>query len=168
MSDQRCGRRAVRQRLGPRGEQPEPAGEVRHLEQPANGSVGGDDDQAVAALLELAGGLEDRAERSRIDEVDGDEVEDDALAGPVPRHGEDGGQARRGGDVELAGGRHEVATVDGIVVDREVHGRRLPTPGYRGSNRGAPVPMILLMSDPRAASRSEDLRALAAAARATS
>jgi hypothetical protein len=61
--------------------------------------------------------VHDRAERGRVDEVDGGEVEDDA--GSAPAVAIDSTVARRGAprEVELAGGDHEQRALDRVELD---------------------------------------------------
>ena len=100
-----------------RGVDAEAPGQVGDLEQPPHGAVERHHEHRLARRLGLRGGVHDRAERGRVDEVDLGEVEHDARLGAGGRHRQDGGQARGGGEVELAGGGHEQRALDGVEVD---------------------------------------------------
>ena len=140
----RSGGGAVRRQRGGAGaEQAEALREVGHLEQPAHRALGDHDREEGSALVELRRGLEDRAERGRVDERDVAEVEHEPPAAAGGRYREDRGEARRGRDVELSGGHDQVAAVDGVVVDLVVHGRRVLTltdPGLCASGFPPPQP----------------------------
>ena len=100
----------------------EAPGQVRDLEQAPDGAVERDDQHLLAGRLGLGGGVHDRPERGRVDEVDLGEVEHDARLGAGGRHREHGGEPRRGGEVELAGRHDEQRALDGVVLDVVVLG----------------------------------------------
>src|SRR5215212_1933734 len=59
--------------------------QVRHLEQAAHRAAGAHDAQLLARRLDLAAGLEQRAERGRVDELDAGEIQHDERAGRAGR-----------------------------------------------------------------------------------
>jgi hypothetical protein len=58
----------------------EAVGEVRHLQQLPDGTPGADDAQALAGRLDLAAGVEQGAQRRRVDELHAGQVEHDERA----------------------------------------------------------------------------------------
>ena len=80
----------------------EAPGQVRDLEQAADRAVERHHQHPLAGRLGLGGGVHDRPERRRVDEVDVGEVEHDGRLGARGRHREHGREPRRGGEVELA------------------------------------------------------------------
>src|SRR5919112_4460816 len=95
--------------------------EVSELEEPADRAVRRDDEQLLASALELVGRADDDAEGRGVDERGAAHVEHDDGLGARGPHGQDRGELRGCGDIELARGRHEMGVFERVVLDVEVH-----------------------------------------------
>ena len=110
-----------------RAVQAEALREVRHLEQAAHRAVRRHHGESGAASSSCAAAL--RIVPSAVESMNVTSLRSSTSRPPglADGEGEDGREARRGGDVELAGGDDEVASLDGVVIDLVVHGRSVNT-----------------------------------------